>query len=111
MWGVSQASAEAEGTRNVEYQYLDNSKTGKAGEADLIIGVGRSNDHSPLNTVRNICISKNKQNGWHGTFDTNIDIYRGVYQKIDDAVVIPPEARENLVEESSESDREVDFNA
>ena len=109
VWGVSQASAEAEGMRNVEYQYLDNSKTGKAGEADLIIGVGRSNDHSPLNTVRNICISKNKQNGWHGTFDANIDIYRGIYQDIEKAVDIPLEARRNLVGESSEGDNGVDF--
>lgn len=111
VWGVSQASAEADNTRHVEYQYLDNSKTGKAGEADLIIGVGRSSDRTPLNTVRYLCISKNKKNGWHGTFDANIDIYRGVYQKITEPVNIPPEARENLVEESSESDSGVDYDA
>jgi hypothetical protein len=89
VWGVSQASAEAEGMRNVEYQYLDNSKTGKAGEADLI--------------------TKYKQNSWHGSFDANIDIYRGIYQDIEKAVDIPLEARRNLVGESSEGDNGVDF--
>lgn len=80
VWGVSQASAEAEGMRSVEYQYLDNSKTGKAGEADLIIGIGKRNDNDgEQNFVRHLCISKNKQNGYHGTIDVMIDIARGVY--------------------------------
>ena len=111
VWGVSQASAEAEGTQHVEYQYLDNSKTGKAGEADLIIGIGRSNDRTPLNTERYICISKNKQNGWHGTFSVNIDIYRAKYQDIDTEVDIPMDVRRNLVGEGPAGDREVDFDA
>ena len=111
VWGVSQASADADGTRHVEYQYLDNSKTGKAGEADLIIGIGRTQDHSQLNTTRHICISKNKQNGWHGTFDVNIDIYRGKYQSIDERVDIPPEELENLVGEDGASDNEVNYDA
>jgi hypothetical protein len=80
VWGVSQASAEAEGMRSVEYQYLDNSKTGKAGEADLIIGIGkRGDDDEGQNFVRHLCVSKNKQNGWHGTVDVMIDIAKGVY--------------------------------
>jgi len=62
---VSQASYDAEGKRDLTYAMLDNSKTGKAGEADLIIGVG----HNPAidaETIRHIYISKNKINGWHG---------------------------------------------
>lgn len=79
VWGVSQASAEADGMREVEYRFLDNSKTGKAGEADLIIGIGKRNDDAGRNGLRHICISKNKQNGFHGTVDVMIDIEKGVY--------------------------------
>lgn len=79
VWGVSQASAEAEGMRNVEYQYLDNSKTGKAGEADLIIGIGKRNDDQGRDGLRHLCISKNKQNGWHGTVDVRMDMHKAQY--------------------------------
>lgn len=89
VWGVSQASAEAEGMANVEYQYLDNSKTGKAGEADLIIGIGKQDDEPARLGRRHICISKNKQNGWHGTIDVNMDMYRAVYQEVSRPVQVP----------------------
>lgn len=79
VWAVSQASAEGAGLVNLEYTYLDNSKTGKAGEADLIIGIGKSNDVNESNIERHLCISKNKQNGWHGTIHCSIDIARAVY--------------------------------
>lgn len=79
LWAVSQASAEGAGMVNLEYTYLDNSKTGKAGEADLIIGIGKSNDVNEANVERHLCISKNKQNGWHGTIHCSIDIARAVY--------------------------------
>jgi replicative DNA helicase len=81
VWGVSQASAEAEGMKNVEYQYLDNSKTGKAGEADLIIGIGKRNDDQGRDGLRHICISKNKQNGWHGTVDVRMDMHKAQYRE------------------------------
>lgn len=103
VWGVSQASAEAEGMRDVEYQYLDNSKTGKAGEADLIIGLGRTSDHSPENTKRFVCISKNKQNGWHGTIPVEIDMYRAVYESNNTPIVIPT-GYNDLIEEPEEDD-------
>ena len=79
---------------HVEYQYLDNSKTGKAGEADLIIGIGRTGDRSPENTKRYICVSKNKQNGWHGTVPCELDMYRAVYEKNNTVIVTPPENQE-----------------
>ena len=79
VWAVSQASAEGAGMVNLEYTYLDNSKTGKAGEADLIIGIGKSNDVNESNIERHLCVSKNKQNGWHGTIHCSIDIARAVY--------------------------------
>src|SRR6056300_872373 len=81
VWGVSQASAEAEGMRNVEYQYLDNSKTGKAGEADLIIGIGKRNDDQGRDGLRHLCISKNKQNGWHGTVDVRMNMATAQYDR------------------------------
>ena len=98
VWGVSQASAEAESMRHVEYQYLDNSKTGKAGEADLIIGIGRSGDRTSENTKRYICVSKNKQNGWHGTVPCEIDMYRAVFEKNNTVIDVPEEYQEDVVE-------------
>ena len=96
VWGVSQASAEADGMLNLEYQYLDNSKTGKAGEADLIIGLGRNGNRTTENTQRGICISKNKQNGWHGRIDATLDIYRAIFDKENSLVVIPEEYQQVL---------------
>ena len=81
VWGVSQASAEAEGMKNVEYQYLDNSKTGKAGEADLIIGIGKRNDDEGREGLRHLCVSKNKQNGWHGTVDVRMNMHTAQYDR------------------------------
>jgi len=102
VWGVSQASAEAESMMHVEYQYLDNSKTGKAGEADLIIGIGRTGDRSPENTKRYICVSKNKQNGWHGTVPCELDMYRAVYEKNNQVIVVPPENQEPVAQPTEE---------
>ena len=95
VWGVSQASAEAEGMRSVEDQYLDNSKTGKAGEADLIIGIGSKNDDEARNGTRYICVSKNKQNGWHDTVPCLIDIHRGVYKDMGETIDVPLEYQDN----------------
>lgn len=102
VWGVSQASAEAESMMHVEYQYLDNSKTGKAGEADLIIGIGRTGDRSPENTKRYICVSKNKQNGWHGTVPCELDMYRAVYEKNNAVINVPPENQEPVAQPTEE---------
>jgi len=79
MWAVSQASYEAHDRQWIDYSMLDNSRTGKAGEADIIIGIGKTGSSEVENTVRHICISKNKLNGWHGMINGQIDIERGVY--------------------------------
>ena len=80
IWAVSQASYEAEGKSMVDYAMLDNSRTGKAGEADLIIGLGRGADNVDLSDVmRAVTISKNKLNGWHGTRFCRISIERGIF--------------------------------
>jgi replicative DNA helicase len=79
MWAVSQASFDAHDRQWIDYSMLDNSRTGKAGEADIIIGIGKTGSSDVENLVRHICISKNKLNGWHGMINSQIDIHRGVY--------------------------------
>ena len=79
MWAISQASYDAHDRAFIDYAMLDNSKTGKAGEADVIIGLGKTGSSEVENNVRHICISKNKINGWHGMINAQIDKDRGVY--------------------------------
>lgn len=79
VWAVSQASNEGHDRQFIDYNMMDNSKTGKAGEADVIIGIGKTGTSEEENTVRHICISKNKINGWHGMETCHIDVHRGVY--------------------------------
>jgi KaiC/GvpD/RAD55 family RecA-like ATPase len=79
VWAVSQASSDAHDRQFIDYSMMDNSRTGKAGEADIIIGIGKTGTSEEENTVRHICISKNKLNGWHGMITSHIDINRGVY--------------------------------
>ena len=73
--GVSQASADAEGRSRIDFSMLEGSKTGKAAEADLIIGIGKhtgnGDDDTPDHT-RFINISKNKLSGYHGCIICNI---------------------------------------
>lgn len=59
--GVSQASVDAENKRYLQYSMLDESKTGKAGEADVIIGIGKQDIDAP--SERYIQLSKNKITG------------------------------------------------
>ena len=79
VWSVSQASYEAHDRQFIDYSMLDGSRTGKAGEADVIIGIGKTGTSEEENTVRDICVSKNKLNGWHGMITCHIDVHRGVY--------------------------------
>jgi len=73
--GVSQASADAEGRTRIDFSMLEGSKTGKAAEADLIVGIGKhsgnGDDDTPDHT-RFINISKNKLSGYHGCVICNI---------------------------------------
>ena len=79
VWAVSQASNDGHDRQFIDYNMMDNSKTGKAGEADVIIGIGKTGTSEEENTVRHICISKNKVNGWHGMETCHIDTHRGIY--------------------------------
>jgi len=63
---ISQASAEADNRNSISFSMMENSKTGKAAEADLIIGIGRNASTDTENRNRTLCISKNKITGYHG---------------------------------------------
>jgi len=63
---ISQASADAHNRNSISFDQMENSKTGKAAEADLIIGIGRNASSDLENKIRTLCVSKNKINGYHG---------------------------------------------
>ena len=63
---ISQASADAHNRDSISFDQMENSKTGKAAEADLIIGIGRNATKDTENKIRILCVSKNKINGYHG---------------------------------------------
>ena len=73
--GLSQASADAEGRTRLDFSMMEGSKTGKAAEADLIIGIGKhsSQDDDEPNTTRFLNVSKNKLSGYHGVIACNIE--------------------------------------
>ena len=70
---ISQASAEAADKTHLTFSMMEESKTGKAAEADVIIGIGKraADEHADPDAdpdpVRYLTVSKNKINGYHGT--------------------------------------------
>ena len=76
VWAVSQANYEAHGRSEIDYSMLDSSRTGKAGEADIIIGIGVAEEEN----YRTIKVSKNKVNGWHGSIVMYMDRERVLYE-------------------------------
>jgi len=80
VWAVSQAGADAEGKQIISYDMLDGSKTGKAGEGDIIIGIGRNNGDYDLDPTRFLTISKNKVNGVHSTVTCEMDVKTGIFK-------------------------------
>ena len=77
--GISQASADAEERTHVTYAMMENSKTGKAAEADLIIGIGKNDITNNDDTRRYLTKSKNKLSGFHGNIVCNLDTKRNRY--------------------------------
>ena len=75
VWAISQASYDAHGRESIDYSMLDGSKTGKAGEADIIIGIGVA-EHEDFRTIK---FSKNKINGWHGSVVLRRDGDRDIF--------------------------------
>jgi archaellum biogenesis ATPase FlaH len=51
IWSVSQASFEAHDRQFIDYAMLDGSRTGKAGEADVIIGIGKTSVFPRTNSM------------------------------------------------------------
>ena len=72
---ISQASADAHNRDHISFDMMENSKTGKAAEADLIIGIGNRASNDPTNTSRVLNVSKNKITGWHGDPSCLLDKY------------------------------------
>jgi|TARA_R110000824_G_scaffold231031_2_gene418787 archaellum biogenesis ATPase FlaH len=71
---VSQADVSAQGRAVLHFTQMNNSKIGKAAEADLIIGVGRENpEDGQDNFYRYLSVSKNKLGGKHGTCTVRIE--------------------------------------
>ena len=72
---ISQASAEAQNRNTISFDMMENSKTGKAAEADLIIGIGSNTSVDPTSNMRILNVSKNKITGWHGDPACLLDKY------------------------------------
>lgn len=76
VFGISQASADAEGKTRLHYSMMESSKTGKAAEADLIMGIGKhplQEGQDEEDDTRFITLSKNKISGWHGVVICHLD--------------------------------------
>lgn len=75
VFGISQASYEADGKTVITYSMMEGSKTGKGAEADLILGFGKPSTVDGMDDTnsRYICVSKNKISGWHGTIPVLIE--------------------------------------
>jgi replicative DNA helicase len=76
IFGYSQLSADAEGRVNLNLSMMENSKTGKAAEADLMILIGKyamiegASEDDPRRVFN---IVKNKISGWHGQINVMLD--------------------------------------
>lgn len=74
---AGQASYLAEGKKWFQTDWMDNSKTGKPGELDYAIGIGKLNDNFGTNqeSIRYITICKNKMaDGNHGRYEVWLDV-------------------------------------
>jgi len=78
---VGQASGEAEGKKWLSMDMMNNSKTGKPGELDVIIGIGCSFAEGD-EELRFIHLCKNKLTGTHGKHTVLIDPQKGRYKDV-----------------------------
>lgn len=79
---VGQASAEGENVKWLSLNHMDFSKTGKPGELDWAIGIGKLHKDSEngIDSVRYLSISKNKMNnGHHGKFSVYFNSMCALY--------------------------------
>lgn len=85
--GICQAGESAEGKKYLEMDDVSNSKTGKQGEADFILGIGKSHQQG-YEQLRHFHLCKNKLIGDHDTipdrkhwaWDVLIDIHIARYR-------------------------------
>lgn len=78
---MSQASANADGKMTITYNDMDESKTGKAAEADVILGIGaRAPGSEGDMDVRGLTLSKNKKSGVHGTTHCRLNAPHNRYE-------------------------------
>lgn len=72
---ICQASAEAEGKTVLSMDMMENSRTGKAAEADMVIGIGKSplSINGDDNRQRTWNVLKNKITGWHGSIHCTLE--------------------------------------
>lgn len=85
---LSQASIDAEGKDLITYSMLEGSKTGKAAEIDLAIGIGHNSiiEQAGGNGDTNLRMwtaSKNKLSGWHGSVYSRIEAQISRYKAVD----------------------------
>ncbi len=73
VFGMCQLSAEASGKIILNDSMLSGSRTGKAGEADLIVLIGKEETEEGDTNMRWINIVKNKITGQHGNFAVMFD--------------------------------------
>ena len=78
---VGQASGEAEGKKWLSMDMMNNSKTGKPGELDVINGIGCSFAEGD-EELRFIHLCKNKLTGTHGKHTVLIDPQKGRYKDV-----------------------------
>jgi replicative DNA helicase len=82
IFGYSQLSADAEGRVNLNLSMMENSRTGKAAEADLMILIGKyaqiegAEEEDPRRVFN---LVKNKISGWHGQIHVMLDGRRAKY--------------------------------
>jgi ASC-1-like (ASCH) protein len=78
---VGQASAEASGKKWLEMHHLDNSRTGKPGEMDYIIGIGKTMADED-EELRYINLCKNKLTGRHSKHTLRFNGLTGRYSDL-----------------------------
>jgi len=78
-WAVSQASADGADRAGLTFSMMAGSKTSKAAEADLIIGIGHNSQLHDDTYIRQFNIDKNKINGWHGTVTCSMYPQRAMF--------------------------------
>lgn len=76
--GASQCSAEGEGHAVLNFSWCENSKTGKAAECDLIIGIGRNPNFDE--SIRHLTLCKNKISGNHDNWSVLLEREKSIYR-------------------------------